>query len=348
MRVGQNTGVRRAPPKNARWHPSAHANLRRTMRLARPLTLMLLVAALDLGVACTPKPGDSCRQNYDSCSTPTSRLACNVSTYAMETCKGPKGCSSDGKLVTCDATRGDIGDPCVATNTQVCATDGKSKLRCEGGRYVLVSHCGGSDGCTSNDKGEPYCSRAFLGEGEPCKEGTGACAQDEKAELACKGGKMVFQHVCRGQDGCTAHSMGPICDRSTALIGEPCEGKDPETSFTCAPDKLTVYLCKDGKFVQGPRCGGAFKCGVATYGIDGRRHFRAECDQSAAIEGEACVTDLKAACSEDETARLMCQNGKFVLDKKCKYGCEIASVPAPFMCKEPTPPPNAPKGRPTR
>jgi hypothetical protein len=285
--------------------------------------------------ACKPKPGDTCTQNYDECSSPTSRLACNLGNYVMETCKGPKGCASDGKVVTCDATRADVGDPCVATNTQVCSADGKSKLRCESGKYLLVAHCGGSDGCTSNDKGEPYCSRAFLNDGETCqKDGAGACAQDEKTELVCKGGKMVLKNVCRGAEGCAAHSMGPICDRSTANIGEACEGKDPETSFSCAADKATVLVCKNGKFEQGPRCGGANKCGVATYGIDGRRHFRAECDQSAAIEGEACVAEMKPACSEDGTARLMCQNGKFVLEKKCKKGCEIGSTPEPFQCKD--------------
>ena len=38
--------------------------------------------------ACKPKPGDTCTQNYDECSSPTSRLACNLGNYVMETCKG--------------------------------------------------------------------------------------------------------------------------------------------------------------------------------------------------------------------------------------------------------------------
>src|SRR5262249_17273670 len=116
--------------------------------------------------------------------------------------------------------------------------------------------------------------------------------------------------------------------------------KDPELSIACAPDLATVLVCKDGKLVQGPMCRGEYKCGVARYGIDGRRHFKSECDQSIADVGEDCVKELKPACGSDLHSKLFCQNGKFVEEKKCKFACEVHSVPEPFACKDkPDPPP---------
>ena len=46
--------------------------------------------------------------------------------YTLETCKGPAGCAEANGATTCDSTRADVGDPCVAENTGACSVDGKA------------------------------------------------------------------------------------------------------------------------------------------------------------------------------------------------------------------------------
>jgi len=298
----------------------------------RLFPVALLFGAL---AACKPKPGDSCTEDSTSCSSPTSHLVCAGGKYGLETCKGPKGCAeADGKAA-CDSSRGDLGDPCVNINALVCATDVKAQYKCESGKLAFVTRCGGVENCTSNDKGEAFCSHPYGNEGDLCKD-KGACTDDNKSELSCKGGKLASGHACRGEEGCTARSAGPVCDRSIGEIGEECDEKDDEIASACTAAKDTILVCRGGKYVQGPRCGGEFKCGVARYGKDGRRHFKAECDQSVAEIGEECLKELGNACTGDAKNRIMCQAGKFVLDKACKKGCDVNSVPVRFQCIEDT------------
>ena len=224
--------------------------------------------------ACKPKAGSTCTENAPSCDTPTSRLACVNGVFALEACKGPKGCSVVKDNVVCDSMHGDVGDPCVSANTLICSTDAHAKLMCENGKLVQTGRCDG-DGCTVDDtRGLGHCANPYAIEGDVCKEG-GACSQDGKNELKCKDGKMVMARACRGDEACSALQSGPNCDRSTSLIGDGCDPNDPELAVACEPTNATILICKTGKFEQGPRCGGEQKCSVAHYGIDGRRHFKA-------------------------------------------------------------------------
>lgn len=305
--------------------------------------LFATALAVTISASCKPKPGDECKGDAKECDSPTSHLVCLGGHYVAETCKGPKKCAVEDGKVACDASRADIGDPCATTNKSVCTSDAKARVKCESGKYAFVTHCGGVENCTSDDNGDAFCSHPYADEGDPCKEGEGACSNDQTFDLACQGGKMAKNHVCRGEEKCTPRSSGPVCDRSVALVGEPCDEKDPELAVACAPDLASILVCKGVKLAQGPTCRGEFKCGVARYGKDGRRHFQSECDQSIGDVGEECLKDLKAACSSDLKVRLMCQAGKFVEDKKCKKGCDVNSIPMRFMCKEDVePPPGAP------
>ena len=292
-----------------------------------------------LFASCKPSVGGSCSEDATDCASATSHFVCLAGHWALETCKGPKGCAiTDGKLA-CDATKGDEGDPCTVTNRAVCTSDGKAKVACIEQKLKFVTKCGGVEGCTSDERGEAFCSHPYADPGDPCKEGEGACSNDQTYDLVCKGGKMERRFDCHGEEKCTPRSAGPVCDRSVAKIGEPCDEKDPELSIACAPDSTTVLVCKGGKLEQGPMCRGEYKCGVARYGIDGRRHFKSECDQSIADVGEDCVKELKPACASDLKAKLFCQNGKFVEERKCKLRCEVHSVPEPFACKDKEDPP---------
>lgn len=302
------------------------------MRLGSTLFVAMVLAA----VACKPSQGGSCDGNAKSCESPTSRYACTSGHYALETCKGEKGCKEENGTTTCDATRGDVGDPCVAENSTMCSTDGSARLHCEGGKLVFVNRCAGARGevgCTIDDRGEAHCPNPFGKVGDSCTK-VGFCTEDGTSELACKDGKLAPLHICRGDEKCVGLSGGPNCDRSTGMIGEECDPNNKELAVACEPTKETILTCKDGKLAQGPRCKGEGKCSVAHYGIDGRRHFQAMCDQSTAAVGDDCLKEGGLACSEDQKSRLICQMGKFTTDKVCKKSCEIhAADGTPFDCK---------------
>jgi hypothetical protein len=302
------------------------------MRIRSAASVVATIAVVVV-MSCKPKPGESCKEDSTSCSSPTSHLVCSGGVYVAETCKGPKGCAEVEGKVACDSSRADLGDPCVNINALICSTDQKTQLKCEGGKLAYFTRCGGVELCTSNEKGEAFCSHPYGEVGDPCKE-YGACTDDQKAELVCVGGKLANGNPCRGEEKCTPRSAGPVCDRSVANIGDACDEKNPELAVACTDAKDTILVCKNGKLVQGPKCGGEGHCGVARYGKDGRRHFQAECDQSLAEIGDDCLKDLAPACSTDLKSKLMCQAGKFVLDKPCKKGCEVNSVPVKFECKD--------------
>jgi len=287
--------------------------------------IALAFGAVFLSLAsCKPSAGDSCTENAKSCDTPTSRYACVTNKYALESCKGPGGCKETPKGVTCDSTRGDVGDPCSTANTTVCSVDGKSKLRCENNKLEFVLRCS-KDGCSVDDNGGAHCNDPYAKVGDPCKiapgqneRAAGACNEDFKSELRCQGGKMVLTNICRGEQGCTPLTTGPWCDRSIAEAGDACDPLKQEFAQGCKADHEKMLTCKAGKLTQEMKCGGEGKCYVRQYGQDGFSHYQAECDQSVANVGDDCVKDMGLSCSEDHTARLMCQNGKFVVDKQCK------------------------------
>ena len=300
-------------------------------------------AAVVLIVACRPSQGGDCKENSKSCASPTSRYACMTGHYALETCKGPDGCKETPTGSTCDSSHGDVGDPCASANTYACSTDGKSYLRCDDYKLVFVARCS-KDGCTFGDNGNAHCTDPYAKVGDPCKQlpnqterAAGACNEDFKSELRCKDGKMVLTHACRGDEGCTPLTSGPWCDRSTGELGDACDPNTPEFSVACLASKDQMITCKGGKLSQTARCGGENKCYVRTYGQDGFSHYQAVCDQSVAEVGEDCVKDGGMACSGDLKSRLVCQMGKFALDKPCKSkkGCEIHGADGtPFVCED--------------
>ncbi len=292
----------------------------------------LFAAAALLVAACKPTPGTSCSGHAKGCETPTSRLACSGGVYTLETCKGPAGCAEANGATTCDSTRADVGDPCVAENTGACSVDGKAKLLCQNGKLAFVTRCAG-EGCVVDDRGEAHCENPFAKEGDVCIKGS-ACTEDGTAELACTAGKMVPFHPCRGRKQCISIKTSPNCDRSVGMVGEPCDANDPELAVACDPKGDIILVCKGGKLVPGPTCKGKFKCDVNSYGRDGRSHYQAGCDQSLAELGDACLKEGGLACSGDLKSRLTCTAGVFALDKACKKGCELAAADGTkFDCK---------------
>lgn len=292
-----------------------------------------IVTALGLAVlGCKPTAGKPCDGHAKTCENPTSRLACSGAVYTLETCKGPKGCAEANGATTCDSTRGEVGEACIAENTASCSVDGKIKLLCKGGKLVFVTRCAG-DGCEIDDRGEAHCENPFARDGDACLKGS-ACTEDGTAELACNAGKMSPSHPCRGRKQCISIKTSPNCDRSVGVIGEPCDASDPELAVACDLKGETLLLCRGSKLTAGPICKGKFKCDVNSYGRDGRSHYQAGCDQSIAEIGDACVKEGGLACSGDLKSRLTCAASVFVLEKACKKGCELAAPDGTkFECK---------------
>lgn len=72
-------------------------------------------------------------------------LQCKGKRFVFDVnCLGPKGCSASGSTVECDTSLAQIGDPCGEGSA--CALDGKSLLRCQGGKWAVEKAC--KQGCT--------------------------------------------------------------------------------------------------------------------------------------------------------------------------------------------------------
>ncbi len=324
--------------------------MRRAIALSTVSVIIVLIAA------CKPSAGSACTENAKTCDTPTSRMACVNNKYVPETCKGEGGCKETPSGTTCDSAKGDVGDTCASANNFACSTDGKSKLRCEDGHFAFVQRCS-KDGCTVGDTATAHCNDPYGKVGDDCKynknaseRANGACNEDFKSELRCKDGKMSLTNKCRGEAGCVPLTTGPWCDRSMAEPGDNCDANTPEFSVGCLASKEKILTCVGGKLTREVRCGGEGKCYVRQYGQDGFSHYQAVCDQSLAEVGEDCIKDGGLACQTDLTARLVCSNGKFAVDKPCnmkvahkkdepdRSGCMVhAPDGSPFGCEDEKP-----------
>jgi hypothetical protein len=86
-------------------------------------------------------------------------------------------------------------------------------------------------------------------------------------------------------------------------------------------DKTTVLTCRGGTFTE-VACRGALGCN--------KYQDHANCDDSVANEGEACVgaIDEEYACSTDKRRALVCKNGRFERYLLCrgKAGCAMLGL----------------------
>ena len=96
---------------------------------------------------------DLCTQEADlACSLDAkSTLACKNGKMTLDLpCKGKKGCSVAGTSVRCDDSVSDLDDPCASTpgkDHYACASDQKSLLRCDRGKFVQSDKCLGAKTC---------------------------------------------------------------------------------------------------------------------------------------------------------------------------------------------------------
>jgi len=159
--------------------------------------------------------GEPCNGRRAACSTDkAAQLSCgdDGKMVISASCRGPNGCrvTEGGDSVSCDATLAAAKDPCTTTES-ACATSHKAELRCQAGRYVVISTCRGPDGCTvtPSGKGSGFtlsCDDHIADAGDPCFDATRtACSSDKSALLTCNAQRFAVDRKC--PKGCTVKKV---------------------------------------------------------------------------------------------------------------------------------------------
>lgn len=101
--------------------------------------------------------GDGCVEGTASCTRDARTwLSCESGRFApVMQCAGADGkCVTDGGQATCNHSGiAELGSPCMVRNQPVCSPDGKLRLTCQGGSFILDKKC--KKGCAG--EGFPDC-----------------------------------------------------------------------------------------------------------------------------------------------------------------------------------------------
>jgi len=162
--------------------------------------------------------GDRCPRNPPldyACTADRMRaLVCKDGRFGVwRECRGPQGCTFDGRNVHCDTTLGEPDDPCAQQGTYACSTDRTTMLVCDGSKFAPASSCRGTDGChIQRDTRKVDCDDSVAQEGDPCDQPKRiACSMDRKAELICASGVYQKKRECRRSD-CRLQGNELFCD----------------------------------------------------------------------------------------------------------------------------------------
>ena len=148
--------------------------------------------------------------------------------------------------------------------------------------------------------------------GESCS-GLDTRCYGKDARVVCVLGTFV-EWPCKGPAGCKVEGECVSCDISGNAAGTPCPASEDGTA-ACRADQPLLVQCRGGKYVERD-CRGPKGC----YRVDNT----SRCDQSVALEGDACQGSLPA-CSLDKKQLLKCESGTFRLQAHCDgpEGCSI-------------------------
>lgn len=154
--------------------------------------------------------------------------------------------------------------------------------------------------------------------GDECKPKDMWCV-DKHTELACQDGVFIAA-PCKGPKGCREDKDTLRCDFSGNAIGDPCSTED-DGNAKCIGDAKKWVICRGGKYWV-EHCRGGEGC---------HRAGTLRCDQSKAVEGDACATKSNA-CSVDGLKVLTCKDGRFVATASCKGEAGCAVVDRKIQC----------------
>lgn len=221
-----------------------------------------------LSVACKPEVGSSCDKGESRCLDPSTQLICSEGKMIAAPCRGQKGCWVEGG-VRCDISGNQPGDVCSKDDegAATCAGDQRGQLVCLNGAYVLEP-CRGPAGCKLSGE-RAQCDKSVMQSGDSCRDpGLKACNAVGTQLLECKDGKMATSLNCRGSSGCQSAGGKLDCDLSVAAADDPCPDAMKDKN-ACSADRLSILVCKDGKFkvdescAKGKLCrskGGGIRC----------------------------------------------------------------------------------------
>lgn len=212
---------------------------------------VLAVAIMGFGLF-APGEGDPCDAGTGECEGDRAALFCLDGTMQRFPCNGPRGCTTSGDRMDCDATLGAIGEPCWGAGAS-CAADG-TRLDCRDHVFARAFSCVGPAGCHVAG-GEVQCDQPRAVIGDPC-DATGAiCSTDGDAMLECEAGHWSVHRHCRGARGCAIVGDLVDCDQSLSAVGDACGSGD-----ACSVDGSTLLTCADGAFVVNGPCPGPARC----------------------------------------------------------------------------------------
>ena len=189
--------------------------------------------------------GDPCSsedEGVSQCVTDKkARVVCRGRRYAIEGCRGAKGCVEHDGIVDCDQSAAAPSAACDKQGAQRCAEDKKTLLVCSGNAFVPGMICRGPAGCSPS--ADPQCDRGLQSEGDPCvNEGDAECGgEDKRALLSCQGKKWVVKEACK--TACVSTKEAVAC-RPIPLDGDPCTTPGARE---CSGDKQQILVCAPSK-----------------------------------------------------------------------------------------------------
>lgn len=157
-------------------------------------------AAGDICDTTTAIEGATCADDGYACSADgRSSLRCTNGRMTPHLgCRGPKGCSIVGSVLSCDASIARTAEACAKAETYACGETKKDVLVCNArGTWAVHRLCRGPAGCNV-EKDAPICDESIAASGDPCGVvGHLACSVDGKAELVCQNGQFSTARACK-------------------------------------------------------------------------------------------------------------------------------------------------------
>jgi hypothetical protein len=220
-------------------------------------------------------------------------------------------------LVQCNALKQKPGDKCVSNGKFQC-TDPTTALLCQNGTIVSMP-CRGQNGCQGIGTGS-QCDDDLGQAGEPCMVGADgenyACAVDKKSQLTCTAGKWTVLSTCKGPNACKVVGTMVNCDDDFADINDPCKSSASDANYSCTPDKKTIVVCQNNKFVEWEGCHGPKGCSIDNNLV--------HCDDTMGAINDTCRHPDSHACSDDGSQMVRCTaQFKWAKQMDCKHGCRV-------------------------
>jgi hypothetical protein len=227
------------------------------------------------------------------------------------------------------------GAKCTAGQSS--CEDEKVGLFCAPDGTFRTMTCAGTDGCKQSGA-TVTCDNSIAAVNDGCDTpGDAACSADKKSALICTHAVFGVGETCKGPGGCKIQGDTITCDNDVSDLGDPCRTIG---DYACTSDKSMVLRCDANKMTALNTCRGPKACGIVPVPAQNKVEFA--CDDSLAMEGDACDTNGEEACSMDKKSLYVCVANKFVNPRPCsgptgctydekfdRYGCDQAVADAP-------------------